>query len=222
MNGYLMLKRAEETIELLKNPLTFGLLTIIAVRARRTDTLNVHNLQPGEALIGDFKNYGLTQKQYRNAKKNLKKWNLAAFKGTSKGTIATLLDTRIYDINVQAKGERRGKQGANKGRTGGEPGATNNKGKNANNENNEKEAELFQFFKEGVQDYPGVKRGVQTEYDNFRKKHSDWKDVCPLLSPLIGVQIMAREKMLENKEFVPPWKHFATYINNRCWETEIG
>ncbi|MEN6424333.1 MAG: hypothetical protein ABFE13_03150 [Phycisphaerales bacterium] len=100
MNGFIKLKRSAETLELLNDLCAFTLLTVIALRARRSDEFNIHNLKSGEALIGDYKRYGLTRQQYRTAMKRLKQWGFAAFKPTTRGTVATLLDQRIHDINA--------------------------------------------------------------------------------------------------------------------------
>ena len=99
--GFVKLNRSDETFELLQDPHAFTLLTVIAVRARRTEKFNIHNLRPGEALIGDYASYGMTRQQYRGAMQRLKRWGLASFKPTTRGTVATLLDDRIYDVNVE-------------------------------------------------------------------------------------------------------------------------
>jgi hypothetical protein len=69
--------------------------------------------------------------------------------------------------------------------------------------------------------YPGSKRGLQTEFDNFKKKHSDWKEVIPTLVSALQKQIKSRDINRERGAFVPEWKMFHTYINGRHWETEI-
>ena len=97
--GFIKLNRSNETFKLLNDPDAFMLLTVIALRARRTDEFNIHNLKSGEALIGDYENYGLTRQQYRTAMKHLGQWGLATFKPTTRGTIARLADQRTYDIN---------------------------------------------------------------------------------------------------------------------------
>ncbi|MHC4519044.1 MAG: hypothetical protein ACYTAS_10675 [Planctomycetota bacterium] len=97
--GFVKLMRTEKAEALMRNPNAFTLASVIAYRAQRTDTFNVHSLAVGEALLGDHTKYGLTQSQYRTAKKNLKKWQIAAFKSTNRGTIARLLDDEVYDIN---------------------------------------------------------------------------------------------------------------------------
>ena len=60
--------------------------------------------------------------------------------------------------------------------------------------------------------YPSTKKGLQTEFNNFAKKHTDWKDILPLLLPAIEQQIIWRQ---QDGRY---WKHFQTWINQRCWE----
>lgn len=76
------------------------LLMFIAKRARRTPC-RITGLDIGEAMIGDFKNYGMTERKYRTAKNNLEKWGFSTFKTTNKGTVAKLIDSTIYDINAE-------------------------------------------------------------------------------------------------------------------------
>jgi hypothetical protein len=100
----------KDTTELsTKAPNAFLLLTQIALRAKRTNDFNVHGLTTGQALVGDYKTIGLTERKYRTAKAQLESWGFATFKGTNKGTIANLINTKIYDINEDGKGraERR-------------------------------------------------------------------------------------------------------------------
>ena len=101
-NGFIKLNRSEQTRELLKHPKAFTLLTVIACRGRRTNgAANIHDVKIGEALLGDHKEYGMTEQEYRTCKAKLKQWNLATFRGTNKGTIAKLTDNSIYDINAE-------------------------------------------------------------------------------------------------------------------------
>lgn len=125
MSGFVMLMRSDETRELLRDPKAFVLLTQIAYRARWSDSLSVDNLKPGQALIGDHRACGLTEKEYRNAKDRLEKWNLATFQGANKGTVATLSDARVFDIRATPKGGQGGSPQADKGRTEGGQGASN-------------------------------------------------------------------------------------------------
>lgn len=70
------------------------------------------------------------------------------------------------------------------------------------------------IFDEARKLFKGTKRGLQTEYDYFCKKHSDWREVLPLLIPAVENQIKWRA---EDGRY---WKNFKTWINNRCWEEE--
>lgn len=69
--------------------------------------------------------------------------------------------------------------------------------------------------------YPGKKRGADTEFANFKKKHKDWQAVLPLLSPAVENQKAARAHKKSTGGFVPEWKHLPTWINQRCWEEEV-
>ncbi|MGW8324138.1 MAG: GIY-YIG nuclease family protein [Desulfobacterales bacterium] len=69
-------------------------------------------------------------------------------------------------------------------------------------------------------EYPGTKRGLKTEYENFKKKHKDYKTIITILYDAIIDQINWRKEMFEADMFVPEWKMFQTWINQRCWEDE--
>jgi len=96
------LEHSPELQELLRrHHKAFILLTVIAQRARRTRRDTILNLEPGQALIGDYKNYGMSEQQYRTAKNQLKRYELATFQSTNRGTVAQLCSTAVYDINSE-------------------------------------------------------------------------------------------------------------------------
>ena len=113
--GFIKLNRSEEAEELLiKHPNAYLLLNLAALRAQRTK--NHHSgLAIGEALIGDWKAMGLTEQQYRTAKKHLlsnkyfkivetnRNRKKSTTGVTTTGTRVRLLDTRIWDINSETK-----------------------------------------------------------------------------------------------------------------------
>lgn len=74
------------------------LLTVIALRGRYREGTGLDGLSQGQALLGDLDEYGISEQEYRTAKEKLSAWGLASFKGTNKGTIATLLSRDIYSI----------------------------------------------------------------------------------------------------------------------------
>lgn len=77
-------------------------------------------------------------------------------------------------------------------------------------------------FDEFRKNFPGTKRGNEIEFQNFIKKHKDWKDVLPVLLKRLDYQKDARQVRKENKLFVPEWKNLQTWINQRCWEDIIN
>jgi len=77
-----------------KRSTSFSLLTLIALRSRRTNEIN-DGIEVGEALIGDYKEYGATQQIYRSDKKYLAKIGEITIRSTSKGTIAKLISNEM-------------------------------------------------------------------------------------------------------------------------------
>jgi hypothetical protein len=94
-----MLMRSPESRELLHDLLAFGLLGLIAFRACWRATFSADGLQIGEALIGDYKNCGMTRRQYRTRVARLEKWGFIETRTTCKGTIAKLRSNAVFDIN---------------------------------------------------------------------------------------------------------------------------
>ncbi|MCM8526965.1 MAG: helix-turn-helix domain-containing protein [Lentisphaeraceae bacterium] len=87
------------------------------------------------------------------------------------------------------------------------------------NKNNKKFEEAFEKFRK---EYPGTKRGLSTEFQNFKKKHKDWKKVVFELHGLLVCQKNQKELARKSGLFVPQWKNLQTYINQRCWEEEFN
>lgn len=78
------------------------------------------------------------------------------------------------------------------------------------------------LFEKARKAYPGVKRGLDTEFAYFCKVHKDWKQIIPLLKPAILEYINRHETDKIANRFVPPWKNFKTWLYNRCWEETVG
>jgi hypothetical protein len=112
--------RSSDAYELcLRSESAFCLLWLICARAQRTATFNRYGLKLGESLIGDRR--GMTEKVYRTAKKNLQEWGFASFKGTPRGTIATLLNVTVFDPNIANAMQETLQKRADEGRTEGGP-----------------------------------------------------------------------------------------------------
>lgn len=130
--------RSDQTKELLQEPLAFTLLSLIANRARRTDAFNKYGLTVGQALIGDFKAIGMTRQQYRTALSKLVKWHFVTTKATTKGTIVTIIDKTVYDINFSDSNQQTNQTATNKQPSSNQRATTNKNVKKDNNDKNEK------------------------------------------------------------------------------------
>ncbi len=84
-------------------------------------------------------------------------------------------------------------------------------------DNKSKDDVFFETFRIA---YPGTKRGLKTEFDNF-KRHKDWREILPKLSETLTAQKKSREIKSGRSEFVPAWKNLKTWINQRCWEDSV-
>lgn len=116
--GFIKLMRSDKTLALMGDPNAFTLAGVIAWRAQRTNAFNIYGLSPGEALLGDHAQYGMSEQQYRSAKKRLTKWGIAAFRATTRGTIAKLCDDTVYDIHPELVNGRVNTRPTDKPRTG--------------------------------------------------------------------------------------------------------
>lgn len=105
MTGFIKYMRSEEAEFLLKYPNANHLFMVMAFRARRTDH-PMNGLKAGQCFLGDYSSIGMTRQQYRTAQEQLTKWNLATFKGTNKGTIGTIVNSKVYDINSDASNQQ--------------------------------------------------------------------------------------------------------------------
>jgi hypothetical protein len=132
MTGFIKAMRTEEADFLDNHPIANHVLNVIARRARRTPC-KLNKLEIGECFIG-HKGLGITERQYRTAKKQLSEWTLVEFKrgrkATDKGTVAKLLDSRVYDINATEEDGRE----TDKGRKGDAKETTNKECNKVNNE----------------------------------------------------------------------------------------
>ena len=84
-----------------------------------------------------------------------------------------------------------------------------------NQEQTNKDLDIFDKFRK---EYPGTKKGNETEFDNFKKKTSDWEKVLSDLSAILTCQINERMILKKSGQFVACWKNLSTWINQRCWE----
>jgi len=101
-DGFFKAIRSEVGIELaLGYPKAFILLYFMACRARRHGGFNRHGLAVNECFLGDYTKMGLSEREYRTAKMILQKHGFATFRATNKGTIGTIANTMVWDINAE-------------------------------------------------------------------------------------------------------------------------
>jgi hypothetical protein len=102
-SGWVRAFRGNEPIELMAlNKSAYILAAVIALRARWQPGFNRDLLAPGEAKLGDFQNYGLTEQEYRTAKGVLERNGFATFRASRRGTIGKLTDSRLFFISEAA------------------------------------------------------------------------------------------------------------------------
>lgn len=76
----------------------------------------------------------------------------------------------------------------------------------------------FEAFRRKYKEYGGSARGFETEFENFKKKNKDWKDVIPMLMYCLNTENEARTQAQRYGEFFPQMKNLQTYLNQRSWE----
>ena len=89
----------------------------------------------------------------------------------------------------------------------------------------EKIKELKEKFTNFVSLYKksgGKVRGVDTEFEEFTKRHKDWKSIVPYLEIALQRETKARNQAKANKKFFPEIKNLRTYLGKqRAWELYV-
>ena len=208
MSTFIKLYRENKDIdELLKHPNEWVLLTVIARRASRNGS-KILGLKPCEALIGDYKNYGMSEQNYRTAKKNLAAWGFVTFRATNRGTIAKLINSDIYDINAEQPNEPHNGQPTDSQRTGNEQVTTN---KNNKKVKNKKEKILTQA------------EIIYQVYPKHVGKKAALKAITKALKEVSFETLLEKTEEYtvsiegKDKEFIP---HPATWFNQGRWEDD--
>jgi len=79
--------------------------------------------------------------------------------------------------------------------------------------------EQYRDFSIFHETYPGKKRGIETEFTNFRKKHKkDWRIELSKLTDAIKSQAKYNLTAKFRGGFVPEWPMMSVWINQRRWE----
>ena len=99
-DAFIKFMRSESVEALQSKPIANHVLSVIAQRARRTPH-PTNGLQPGDCFMGDYLTIGISRQAYRTAISNLQKWGYITIHPTNKGTVVTLSNTMVYDINTE-------------------------------------------------------------------------------------------------------------------------
>lgn len=169
--NFIQLNRCDDTYELMKLPNVFILLTQIAIRAKRTDKLSIHNLEIWEAFLWDHENIWLTKSKYRTAKKKLESLWLATFKWTSKWTVWKLINNTIFDINAESNDY----QITNEWQSDNYQVTTNNNDKNEKNDNIDN-AQTKIYWKSSLSDNQINKLKIElgSDYEEYIEKFDSY------------------------------------------------
>lgn len=110
IDKFIKFKPTKEFFDLIESrPTAFCLFTLIVARARRTPN-KINGLDSGEAYIGDHKKYGVSRQVYRSDLNCLKSTNWITFRSTTKGTIAKVVNTDIFDLNISEDNQQNSHQ----------------------------------------------------------------------------------------------------------------
>lgn len=90
-------------------------------------------------------------------------------------------------------------------------------------DNKEKEyKEKFKSFVSLYKKMGGKARGIDTEFNDFTKRHKDWKEILPYLSLAVQRETKARQQAKIEKKFFPEPKMLQTYLGKqRAWELYV-
>jgi hypothetical protein len=100
---YFVAWRSDDFLELLRKPNAFRLLALIAYRARWRDGYSADGVGPGECLLGAddvARVLKLSPRAYRTSKTVLEKGGFATFSGTGLGTVARIVNSRVFSTSV--------------------------------------------------------------------------------------------------------------------------
>jgi hypothetical protein len=227
-NGWIKLYRKLIDSRIFKNPELLQLFIYSLLHANHSDkwvrikTGKGHsdvNVSRGQFIFGSHSAAEHLNQNWNTTYKRLKKleeYEYLQTQSTAHYTLVTICNYDQYQSNEEGEDQDISDPNQNQLKPKSKPNQTNK-----NDKNNKKEYNMS-IFDLARKKYPGTKKGNETEFENFCKKHKDWEEVLPNLLSSIENQIAVREKKKIRAEFVPEWKHFRTWINGRCWEEEIA
>lgn len=89
---------------------------------------------------------------------------------------------------------------------------------NCENEHFSKLEEAFEVFRKA---YPGRKRGHDTEFDAFKRKHKNWTKIVPLLMPALQRLIEYNKAAEAAGQWTANYANLSTWLYQSRWEEEL-
>jgi hypothetical protein len=176
---------------------TLTLLYFIAMRAWRGPGISPRGCGIGEALIGDYSTMGMSEQEYRTVKKHLKKMGFITTKSTSKGTIAKLINTELFDPNFDFGNDQSNGLLTSKQRTANGQATTNNNCKNSNNWNKRHPSNMngvsnstmpvwkkIQVLEDKIEKHPTNRESVYSTHNPTSEQKADFKELKKRLRKL--------------------------------------
>lgn len=86
--------------------------------------------------------------------------------------------------------------------------------------------QTFDIFRKA---YPGSKRGLEVEFDEFiyscrknsKQRRLDWRKELERLTPALKAEITEKKSLRNTDKFCPSWKDLPTWLHQRCWTRDI-
>jgi hypothetical protein len=216
---FIKLIRSQEISELLRKPKIWTLLSLIAYRAKRTNSLSVEDLEIGEAKIGDLKACGLSRQEYRTALNWLSVNQIITIRTTNKGTIAKLSDTRFFDINIENGNDQNNHQTTTKQPSNNHQATTN---KNVRKKKVKKIKDTCakncaNGFNDFWKEYP-KKRDKQKSLKAWKRINPD-NELQEVIIAALQKQKKSSDWLKESGQYIP---YPSTWLNNERWNDELS
>ncbi|MEI7526392.1 MAG: hypothetical protein WCJ95_18740 [Mariniphaga sp.] len=210
--SYIKLHRKIQDWEWYTDANTFRLFVHLLINANyESKNWQGIDIERGQIVIGRKKlseQLKLSEREIRTSITRLKTTNELSVKTTNKYSIVTIC--KYEDYQGSDKPERPTERPASR--------PTSDQQTTTTKEVKEKEEEknkinvVFELFR---QEYPGTKRGLNTELEHFLKKNDP--ETVHLLLPALEKEKQHRS----TSKFVPNWKNLSTWIHQKCWEQEF-
>lgn len=141
---------------------------------------------------------------------------------TNNGLFGAVEYTLKATKNTDTEKYRHGKNNAQDNKDNSKPNTKDILNKEKEKEEIKELKEKFNIFVLAYKKAGGRVRGIDTEFNDFTKRHKDWKQVVPYLEMALQREIKARNQAKVNKRFFPEMKNLQTYLGKqRAWEMYV-